>query len=288
MNYLRHFRLREPPFGITPDTSFFYPCRSTQEALNTLLVAVTNGEGFIKITGEVGTGKTLLCRKFLATLDSGWVTAYLPNPTLEPRGLLIALAEDLGAGVAPGADQHHLLKGITRTLLELARQRKRVVLCMDECQAMALETLETVRLLTNLETEKRKLLQVVLFGQPELDRKLAHVSIRQLLQRITFQHRLRGLAEDEVGAYVSHRLAIAGYAAGQLYHDRAVRALHRGSRGIPRLINILAHKALLLAFGEGAVAVERRHVRSAVADTPAAGPLGRWWWPRLRAPRTAD
>ncbi len=288
MNYLRHFGLREPPFGITPDTSFFYACRSTQEALNTLLVAVANGEGFIKITGEVGTGKTLLCRKFMATLGPSWMTAYIPNPTLEPRGLLIALAEELGAGADANADQHHLLKGITRTLLEFARQRKRVVLCMDECQAMPLETLETVRLLTNLETEKRKLLHVVLFGQPELDRRLAQPSIRQLLQRITFQHRLNGLAEDEVGAYIAHRLAVAGYSGQAPFDGGAVKALHRASRGVPRLINILAHKSLLLVFGEGRDRVERRHVKVAVNDTPAAASLAPWWWPRFRLTRAAD
>lgn len=288
MNYLRHFGLREPPFGITPDTSFFYPCRSTQEALNTLLVAVANGEGFIKITGEVGTGKTLLCRKFLATAGPDCVTAYLPNPMLDTRGLLLALAEELGAQLGQGADMRHLLKGIALTLLDLARQKKRVVLCMDECQALPLETLETVRLLTNLETEKRKLLQVVLFGQPELDRKLAHGAIRQLLQRITFQQHLKGLAEDEVGAYVAHRLAIAGYAGSPIFGPAALRALHRGSRGVPRLVNVLAHKALLLAYGEGCAAVQRRHVNVAIGDTPAAAPLARWAWLRLRAPSAAD
>jgi MSHA biogenesis protein MshM len=286
VNYLRHFGLREPPFGITPDTSFFYPCRGTQEALNTLLVAVANGEGFIKITGEVGTGKTLLCRKFLATVGQDCVTAYLPNPMLDTRGLLLALAEELGAEVEQGADMRRLLKGITRTLLDLAREKKRVVLCMDECQALPLETLETIRLLTNLETEKRKLLQVVLFGQPELDRKLADPAIRQLRQRITFQQDLNGLAEDELGAYIAHRLAIAGHAAAPLFAPGALRALHRGSRGVPRLVNILAHKALLLAYGEGRAAVERRHVNAAVGDTPAAA-RARWWWPRLRAPRAA-
>jgi MSHA biogenesis protein MshM len=279
MNYVRYFGLREPPFGITPDTSFFYACRGIQEALNTLVVAVANGEGFIKITGEVGTGKTLLCRKFLATLDSGWVSAYVPNPTLEPRGLLLALAEELGLAVDANADQHRLIKNITKCLLDLARLRKRVVLCMDECQAMPLETLEAVRLLTNLETEKRKLLHVVMFGQPELDRRLEDKSIRQLLQRITFQHRLGGLGEGEVGAYVAHRLAIAGYSREMLFSEGALAALHRGSRGVPRLVNILAHKSLLLVFGEGKRKVERRHVATAVGDTPAAAALGRSWWP---------
>ena len=215
MNYLRHFGLREAPFGITPDTSFFYACRSTQEALNTLLVAVGNGEGFIKITGEVGTGKTLLCRKFLGTLDSGWASAYIPNPNLEPRALVLAIAEELAVPLQPDVDQHHLLRGITRVLLDHARHGRRVLLCMDESQGMPIETLETLRLLTNLETEKRKLLQVVLFGQPELDRKLASASIRQLSQRITFEYALRGLDREEIGAYVEHRLAMRGRRAKQ-------------------------------------------------------------------------
>jgi MSHA biogenesis protein MshM len=287
MNYVSYFGLREPPFGITPDTSFFYACRGIQEALNTLVVAISNGEGFLKITGEVGTGKTLLCRKFLATLDSGWVSAYLPNPTLEPRGLLLALAEELGLAVDMGADQHRLVKSLTKCLLDLARLRKRVVLCLDECQAMPLETLEAVRLLTNLETEKRKLLHVVMFGQPELDRKLEDKSIRQLLQRISFHHRMVGLAEEEVGAYVAHRLAVAGYGGEPLFSEGAVRALHRGSRGVPRLVNILSHKALLLVFGEGKRTVDRRHIVAAVADTPAAATVRRSWWP-FRFLRVAD
>lgn len=287
MNYVTYFGLREPPFGITPDTSFFYACRSIQEALNTLVVAISNGEGFLKITGEVGTGKTLLCRKFLATLDSGWVSAYIPNPTLEPRGLLLALAEELGLAIDVSADQHRLIKSITKCLLDLARLRKRVVLCMDECQAMPLETLEAVRLLTNLETEKRKLLHVVMFGQPELDGKLQDKSIRQLLQRISFHHRLGGLGENEVSAYLAHRLAIAGYSRATLFNDAAVAALHRGSRGVPRLVNILAHKSLLLVFGEGKHSVERRHVAAAVGDTPSAASVGRSWWP-FRFSRATD
>ncbi|HVB48397.1 MAG TPA: AAA family ATPase [Burkholderiales bacterium] len=281
MIYVQHFGLREPPFGITPDTSFFYACRSSQEALNTLLVALSNGEGFIKITGEVGSGKTLLCRKFLATLDTGWVSAYIPNPNLEPRTLLLAMAEELSTPVETGVDQHHLLRGINRTLLDLARQHMRVVLCMDESQAMPLETLETVRLLTNLETEKRKLLHVVLFGQPELDRKLACDSIRQLRQRITFQYRMGSLTESEVAAYVTHRLAVAGYAGPALLGARALVSLHCASRGVPRLVNILMHKAMLLVYGEGGSLVERRHMRAAIEDTPAAKPLGRSRWLRL-------
>ena len=277
MIYLSHFGLREPPFGITPDTSFFYACASSQEALNTLLVAVANGEGFLKITGEVGTGKTLLCRKFLATLDDNWVSAYVPNPNLEPRTLLLALAEEMRVKLDSDLDQHHLLKALTLALLDFARQKKRVVVCLDETQAMPLESLETLRLLTNLETEKRKLVQVILFGQPELDEKLAHESIRQLRQRITFQHHLGTLTREETEYYLAHRLAIAGYSGEGVFAPGAVKRIYRGSRGVPRLVNILANKAMMLAYGEGSRRVTAQHARAAAADTPASFALSRAW-----------
>lgn len=283
MNYLAHFGLREPAFGITPDTSYFFCCRGSQEALNTLLVAIANGDGFVKVTGEVGAGKTLLCRKLLATLEEGWVTCYIPNPSFEPRTLMLALAEELELPVDAGLDQHHLLRTITKALLDMARLRKRVLVCIDESQSMSLETLEALRLLTNLETEKRKLLQVVLFGQPELDRKLASPSIRQLRQRIVFEHRLEGLAEEEVAAYVAHRLAVAGHAGVPLLTAGSRSILHKASRGLPRLINILMHKAMLLAYGEGAQTVQRRHLRGAIADTPSASRPRPWRWLLLRA-----
>jgi MSHA biogenesis protein MshM len=277
MIYLSHFGLREPPFGITPDTSFFYACTSIQEALNTLLVAVANGEGFIKITGEVGTGKTLLCRKFLSSLDKAWVSAYIPNPSLDPQSLLLALSEELGIRLEESLDQHRLIKSLTLTLLNLARQGKRVVVCMDEVQAMPIETLETLRLLTNLETEKRKLVQVILFGQPELDNRLAQDSVRQLRQRITFQHRMGFLTLKETGDYLAHRLAVAGHHGTPLFTNAAVRKLRAASGGTPRLINILANKAMMLAFGEGSGKVCWRHVRAAISDTPAAGGLMQLW-----------
>jgi MSHA biogenesis protein MshM len=278
MNYLGHFGLREPPFGITPDTGFFYPCRSSQQALNTILVALENGEGFIKITGEVGTGKTMLCRKLLGTLDDAhWVSAYIPNPNLESRALFFAVAEELGLGLDPGFDQYRLLKGLTRSLLDLARSRRKVVLCMDEAQAMPLDTLEALRLMTNLETEKRKLLQVVLFGQPELDRKLESASVRQLRQRITFHHDLQALDEEEVGAYFTHRMRTAGYAGPALLSRAGQRTLFRASRGVPRLVNILSHKALFLVYGEDGSRIERRHIRAAVLDTPATAERHGGW-----------
>lgn len=279
MIYLSHFGLRESAFGITPDTSFFYACSSSQEALNTLLVAVANGEGFIKITGEVGTGKTLLCRKFLATLDDNWVSAYIPNPNLEPGTLLLALAEEMGVTLDSGLDQYHLLKALNLSLLDFAREKKRVVVCLDETQAMPLESLETLRLLTNLETEKRKLVQVILFGQPELDERLAHESIRQLRQRITFQYHLGTLTREETEHYLAHRLAVAGYSGDRVFAPAAVGRIYRASRGVPRLINILANKAMMLAYGEGTRNVTADHARAATADTPASFmPSRAWLW----------
>jgi MSHA biogenesis protein MshM len=268
--YKSHFGLRELPFGITPDTGFFFACSNYQQALNTLLVAARNGEGFIKITGEVGIGKTLLCRKFMATLDKNFVTAYIPNPLLEPRSLMLALADELEIALDKDVDQHQLLKSINHRLLVLAREGRRVVLCLDEAQAMPIESLEALRLLTNLETEKRKLLQIVMFGQPELDKKLQQEAIRQLNQRITFHFHLGPLSRDDTEFYVAHRLSIAGYTGSRLFDRRAIRVLHAAGGGVPRLTNILAHKALMLAFGEGKQQVGARHVQFAANDTGAA------------------
>jgi MSHA biogenesis protein MshM len=276
--YHAHFGLRESPFGLTPDTTFAFSCSAHQEALNTLLVATGSGEGFIKITGEVGTGKTLLCRRFLSTLDERCISAYLPNPALDPRGLMAALAEELHLRLEPGADQHHILKQLNHALLDFARDGRRVVVCLDEAQAIPLETLEALRLLSNLETEKRKLLQVVLFGQPELDNKLGHESVRQLRQRITFQYHLGTLTRRELELYLAHRLRIAGYSGHRLFTAGAVAQLYRATHGVPRLVNVVANKALLLVYAEGEYEVRKRHVRLAAKDTPAAHGPGRWWW----------
>jgi len=277
--YNQHFGLREAPFGITPDTSFFYASSHYQEALNTLLVAAKTGEGFIKLTGEVGSGKTLLCRKFLAGLGKeDFVTAYISNPFLEPRTLLMALADELGVVLEKNVNQHRLLKSVTLALLNIARKNKRAILCIDEAQAMPLDTLEALRLLTNIETEKIKLLQVVLVGQPELNQKLELESIRQLKQRITFQYHLGPLGEDELESYVAHRLSVAGYRGGRLFNKAAMRRLYRASQGFPRLVNILAHKAMMVAYGEGNGEVADQHVKAAVADTPAVKKKPFWKW----------
>ena len=275
--YQQHFGLREAPFGITPDTSFFFTSPHSQEALNTLLIAAKSGEGFIKITGEVGTGKTLLCRKFITTLGEDFVTAYIPNPYLEPRTLMLALADELEITLAKDVDQHQLLKSITFRLMELAAQGKQVLLCLDEAQAIPVESLEALRLLTNLETEKRKLLQIVLFGQPELNKHLEQNSIRQLAQRITFHYHLGPLTRDDMEYYLAHRLRVAGYTGSRLFSRGAIKGLYKASGGIPRLINIMANKSLMLAYGEGKQQVSGRHVQAAAGDT-VSGKGARWGW----------
>jgi MSHA biogenesis protein MshM len=269
--YTEHYGLQQLPFGITPDTHFFFAHSSYQEALNTLLIAARSGEGFLKVVGEVGTGKTLLCRKFLNQLETeNFVTAFIPNPYLEPMTLLLAVADELGVIYPETPNQHLLLKALTEFLITTHAGGKRVVLCLDEAQAMPTESLEALRLLTNLETESRKLLQVVLFGQPELDVRLDEPSIRQLKQRITFSSNLGTLNAQDVEYYLAHRLGIAGYRGARLFARDAVRRLHRASRGVPRLINILAHKALMAGFGEGARYITDHYVKLAISDTESA------------------
>ncbi|HGY0993520.1 TPA: ExeA family protein [Aeromonas salmonicida subsp. pectinolytica] len=282
--YLNHFGLLEAPFGLTPNTGFYYGLPPHEEALQVLNWALAQGEGFIKVTGEVGTGKTLLCRKLLSELGSEANPvrlAWLPNPHLTPAELRTALALELGLSVREGAELD-LTDRIHRHLISLHQQGSRVVVLIDEAQALPDETLEAIRLFGNLETESNKLLQIVLFGQPELDARLAKPHLRQLRQRIGFSYCLRPLRFDETRAYLEHRLQISGYRGAPLFAGRAMRLLWRASRGIPRLINILAQKCLMLAYGQGARQIDSRLVRLAIRDTDDASrfaPLR--WWPLL-------
>lgn len=265
--YEAHFGFRHPPFGLTPDTRFFFAKASQQEALNTVLFALRSGEGFLKVTGEIGLGKTLLCRQLLNSLGPEFVTAYIPNPAVTPDALFRAVAEEFGCEGIEGAGQTQMLKAIHERLLAHAREQRRSVLIVDEAQALSDYTLEAIRLLTNLETETYKLLQVVLFGQPELDQRLAQPQLRQLRQRVTFAHRLRPLSRAEFTDYVRHRLDVAGAPRAGLFSEDAMAVLYRASRGTPRLINILCHKALLAAFGPGRATVRAPEALAAIHDT---------------------
>lgn len=268
--YAAHFGLKEAPFSLTPDTRFFHAHGTHLDALNTLLVALRSGEGFTKLTSEVGTGKTLLCRMLLQKLDARFTTAYIPNPYLDPLSLLLAIADELGIDCPREAGQRQILKSLGRYIIgSNARRGKAVVVCLDEAHAMPEETLEALRLLSNLETQQRKLIQLVLFGQPELNVRLNRPSIRQLQQRISFSCRLRPLAQHELAAYIEHRLTVAGGKSAGIFSRSALRLLFRASQGTHRLVNILAHKAMMAAFGAGEHTVRKTHVKAAIADTEA-------------------
>lgn len=288
--YKSFFGLQESPFTLTPNTHFFLKSETHQQGLEMLLVALHNKEGFIKISGEVGTGKTLLCRKLLNALDESYVTAYIPNPHFSAESLYCVLADELANELAASrkrektnpiyhqiddyfnqdvtGEKHVLaLQRINDCLIRLASEGKQVVLIIDEAQSMPDDTIEALRLLTNLETESEKLLQVVLFGQPELDVMLSKKHLRQLNQRITFQHRIEPLNRKDIEHYISHRMLLAGYQGGRLFEAKAITLLTRASKGIPRLVNILCHKALIAAYGQGSKLVQSKHMNAAIRDT---------------------
>lgn len=278
--YLDHFGLDEPPFRITPHPDFFFDGADRGATLEGLLYAILHDEGIVKVSGEIGSGKTTLCRVLMERLPSEVETVFLANPSYSRSEILLAIAEELGL---PGGDDPAVpaLRALQEKLLELYAAGKRVVVMIDEAHAMPEDTLEQVRLLSNLESSRHKLLQIVLFGQPELDESLAKPSMRQLKDRITQSFRTRPLAGEEVGKYVAFRMRAAGYKGPDVFSPSAIAAITRASSGLSRRINVLCDKALLAAFAANTHAVTLRQVRAAVADSdfaPVSGPrplLGR-------------
>jgi MSHA biogenesis protein MshM len=274
--YTAHFNLKEQPFGLTPNTAFFLNAKGHREALNMLQVALSSGEGFIKVVGEVGTGKTMLCRKLLNTLDNeSYYTVYIPNPLLNPNALYRAIAEELGIKCKTRDGINEYQAAINQQLFELVAEGKKVVLVIDEAQAMPSKSLEALRLISNLETETSKLVHIVLFGQPELDRMLEHSSLRQLRQRITFSYDLSALDYDGTRNYINHRSATAGSNGAPLFSDNAVALVFRASKGVPRLVNILCHKSLMVAYGKGLAQVDKKQMMAAIRDTQGLEVNGR-------------
>jgi len=265
--YLYHFGLQELPFTLTPNTSFYLGLEPHDEALAVLLTALKTGEGFIKVTGEVGTGKTLICRKLLNEIPEHFVTAYIPNPYLKPDELRRAVAVELGVKQAQRMSVQLLTQRIQQRLLELHAKGHSVVLILDEAQALPADSLEALRLFTNLETETRKLLQVVLFAQPELDERLSQPDFRQLRQRVTFSYQLRAMTAAEVENYIHHRMQVAGYKGASVFSSVVCKKIFKVTKGIPRLVNILCHKALMLSYGQGVYQVSNAHLASAITDT---------------------
>ncbi len=268
--YLSHYGIKEFPFTLTPNTRYFFGLPSHKEAIQVLLTALSTGEGFIKVTGEVGTGKTLICRKLLNELPNNFVAAYIPNPYLTPAELRRAVASELNVVLTDNTDQQEFSQRIQERLISINQEKKGVVLIIDEAQALPVESIEALRLITNLETETRKLLQVVLFGQPELNHKLSLPELRQLNQRVTFSYTLQLMDSDQVYQYVKHRMNISGYRGGDLFDRKCCSLIFKASKGTPRIVNVLCHKALMLAYGEGLQKISQSHVRLSIKDTESA------------------
>ena len=264
--YLEHFGLKEPPFRITPHTDFFFDGADRGATLEALLYAIQHEEGIVKVSGEVGSGKTMLCRVLIERLPKNVETIYLANPSFTRDEILYAVAEELK--IEFSRERVTIaLRALQDRLIASYAEGRRTVILIDEAHAMPEETLEQVRLLSNLETHRHKLLQIVLFGQPELDAVLALASLRQLKDRITHSFRMRPLSQGEAATYLSFRLRAAGYRGPDLFAAAAVAAIARASSGLTRRINILADKALLAAFSEGAHGVGEAHARAAIADS---------------------
>jgi MSHA biogenesis protein MshM len=276
--YLYHYGIKELPFTLTPNTRYFFGLPSHKEAIQVLLTALKTGEGFIKVTGEVGTGKTLICRKLLNELPDHFVTAYIPNPYLTPTELRRVVASELNVALTDHTDQQEFTQRIQQRLIHIHQENKGAVLVIDEAQALPVETIEALRLITNLETESRKLLQVVLFGQPELNDKLSLPELRQLKQRVTFSYTLRLMDADQVYQYVNHRMNVAGYRGAELFDRKCCSILFKASKGTPRIVNVLCHKALMLAYGEGLQKVTKQHVKLSIKDTEAASQITHGLW----------
>lgn len=270
--YYGFFGLSQPPFKITPDTDMFFDGGNRGAILEALIYAISQGEGIIKVTGEVGSGKTMLCRMLQTRLPENVETVYLANPSVSRDEILHAIAFELQLTVPKDANRIEVMHRINDYLLERHAERKQVVLFVEESQSMPVDTLEEVRLLSNLETNHHKLLQIVLFGQPELDENLRLNEIRQLRERITHSFTLPPFAATDVSPYLTFRLRAAGYRGPDLFNGRVVDYISRISEGLTRRVNIIADKALLAAFADGTHNVTLKHVKAAVRDTEFAEP----------------
>jgi general secretion pathway protein A len=263
--YDQFYGFREPPFNITPDPRFLFFSDRHREAYNHILFGIRERKGFIQVTGEVGAGKTTLCRALLEELGPSYVTALILNPCLNPTQLLRCILTELG--LTPGkADRATCLALLNEFLLAQLAQGNDVVLLIDEAQDLSAELLEQVRLLSNLETDQRKLLQIVLIGQPELREKLDDRSLRQLRQRITVRYHLTPLSRPEIERYIQHRLQVVGANGRPAFTAAAIRAIFRYSGGIPRLVNAVCDKALLAGFVEGKDLLTWWQVRRAIRE----------------------
>jgi MSHA biogenesis protein MshM len=274
--YYDHFGLSEAPFKITPNTDFFFSGGSRGPVLDALVYAITRGEGMVKVTGEVGSGKTMLCNMLQSRLADNVESVYLANPSVGPEEVLHAIAFELQLGLDRKADRLEVMHALQEYLLGRYAEDGRVVIFIEESQSMPLATLEEIRLLSNLETRNDKLLQIVLFGQPELDENLRRHEIRQLRDRISHSFRLQPLTVDETREYLGFRMRTAGYRGPEVFSPRVVKQIAKASSGLTRRINLIADKALLAAFSENTHTIHPRHIEAALRDCEF-GQVRRWW-----------
>ncbi|MFN0315021.1 MAG: ExeA family protein [Burkholderiales bacterium] len=275
--YYSYFGLSQPPFRITPDTDFFFEGANRGAVLEALVYAITQGEGIVKVVGEVGSGKTMLCRVLQARLPKHVESVYLANPSVSPEEILHAIGFELQLPITREASRLEVMHALNEYLLARHAQGRQVVVFVEESQSMPIPSLEEIRLLSNLETKQHKLLQIVLFGQPELDVNLARNEIRQLRDRITHSFSLGPLRIDDVHKYLSFRLRAAGYRGPELFSPEIARQMAKASAGLTRRVNILADKTLLAAFADGTHNIKKKHLDAAAADSEFAAGTGFRW-----------
>ena len=273
--YEKFFSFREKPFKLVPNPAYLFLSKSHEETLAHLNYALSEGDGFVEITGEVGTGKTTLCRAFLESLDADTIAAYIFNPRLGPRQLIRAINDELG--IKYDADNtKDLIDKLNAFLIRKKAQRKKVILLIDEAQNLSRNVLEQLRLLSNLETNQEKLLQIILVGQPELSEILDSHELRQLSQRITLRYHLSPLNHKETVEYIRYRINIAAQNAGIKFNRSAFRQIYKYSRGIPRVINIACDRSLLTAFGLSRHKITGSIARASIKELMGAGARGKF------------
>ena len=274
--YREYFGLKETPFSIAPDPHYFYISEGHREALAHLIYGINSDGGFILLTGEVGTGKTTVCRCLLEQIPENCEVAFILNPTLSSVELLAAICDEFRIAHTRGNETtKDLVADIYDFLLHIHETGRRAILIIEEAQNLTVQVLEQIRLLTNLETSQRKLLQIIMLGQPELRKTLAKPQLRQLSQRVTAQYHLGPLGKHEIDSYVKHRLAVAGLIHREVFPPSVIRMLYNLTRGIPRIINLICDRALLGAYTEGKAKVDKSTLAKAAREVSVRG-KNRW------------
>lgn len=268
--YKTFFNIDNLPFAIIPDVRFYCNLPSHEEAVNSITYSIANEDSLITVTGEIGVGKTLVCKKVMEILAKENTLCHIPNPSFGTDDFYRSILNQLGNPKSKDSGRYDLLTNIQNILIEYRKKNKTVIVIIDEAQLMNAQMLESVRLLTNLEHSNKKLIQIIMFGQPELDEQLERKDLRQFAQRVVFSYKIRTLTLDECNHYVVHRLIQAGHNTGSLFSPQALKHLHKYSQGVPRIINILAHKAMMFSYSRNIMQIDFDSIKAAIKDSPNA------------------